>query len=102
MPKESGKWESSTVRRCLLTFIAAIVLGLILKACRRMQIDRQKGNNMSQGNDKRARLSYRCIAKDGYGHEWECVWVEMVEILAIQCRARWPQYRLVAFGNGNH
>lgn len=47
---------------------------------------------MSQGNDKRARLAYRSIVKDRYGHEWECVWVEMVEILAIQCRARWPQH----------
>jgi len=40
MPKESGKWESSTVRRCLLTFTAAMVLGLILKACRMEDADR--------------------------------------------------------------
>jgi len=57
-----------------------------------MQIDRQKGNNMSQDNDKRAQLAYRSIAKDRYGHEGECVWVEVGEILAIQYRARWPQH----------
>ena len=47
---------------------------------------------MSQDNDKRAQLAYRSIAKDRYGHEGECVWVEVGEILAIQYRARWPQH----------
>lgn len=55
-----------------------------------------EGNNMPQGNDKRARLAWRRIARNRYGHnDRGCVWEEMEEKTA-------SKYRLEESANESH